>query len=152
MPRTISNAVRYTAEQPPSRPPRPERIGVYLKLDTTVVDLFRQASPGHQARINEVRRQFVLRVTDPNHSRSTVEQAQLLFEQHYAQCFWHMRRDLVVIKRDVSAIVHGLRTHGGRAGFLAPEARYRRRSISARCWACWPRTAAPTAMWPVTRL
>jgi len=121
MSRTVSDAVRHTVEQPPSTPPRPERVGVYLKLDMTVVDWFRQAGPGYQARINEVLRQFVHGVTDPDHSRSTVEQAQLLFEQFYAQCFWHMRRDLVVTERDVLAIVHGLRTHGGRAGFLAAE-------------------------------
>ena len=121
MPRSVSDALRHAARHPPSTPPRPERVGVYLKLDTAVVDWFRAAGPGYQARINEVLRQFVHGVTDPDHSRSTVEQAQLLFEHFYAQCFWHMRRDLIVTERDVSAIVHGLRTHGGRAGFLAAE-------------------------------
>jgi len=121
MPRSVSGAVRHTSQHPPATPPRPERVGVYLKLDTAIVDWFRQAGPGYQARINEVLRQFVHGVTDPDHSRSTVEQAQLLFEQYHAQCFWHMRRDLIVTERDVAAIVHGLRTHGGRAGFLAAE-------------------------------
>lgn len=122
MPRTVSDAIRLASERPPSVTPRPERIGVYLKLDATVVDWFREAGPGYQARINEVLPRFVLGVTDPDHTCTTVEQAQLLFEQFYSQCFWHMRRDLIVTEHDVEAIVRGLRTHGGRAGFLAAEA------------------------------
>jgi hypothetical protein len=122
MPRSVSNAVRHVAEQPPSTPPRANRVGVYLKLDAAVVDWFREAGPGYQARINEVLRQFVHSVTEPDHARSTVEHAQRLFEQFYAQCFWHMRRDLIVTERDVAAIVHGLRTNGGREGFLAADA------------------------------
>ena len=70
MARTVTDFVRYTAAQPPSTPPRPQRVGVYVKLDTTVVDWFHQAGPGYQARINEVLGQFVHGVTDPEHSRS----------------------------------------------------------------------------------
>jgi len=95
---------------------------VYLKLDQAVVDWFRAAGPGYQARINEVLRQFVDRVKEPDHPPSTVELAQRAFEDFYAQCFWHMRRDLVVTDRDIAAIIKGLRTHGGHAGFLAAEA------------------------------
>ena len=121
MPRHVSEAIRLTAEQSQSVPPRPQRVGVYLKLDVCVVDWFRQGGPGYQARINSVLRQFVDGVIDPHHPPSAVEQAQILFERFYAQCFWHMRRDLIVTERDVPAIVQGLRTHGGRTGFLAAE-------------------------------
>lgn len=102
-------------------PARRERVGVYLKLDAAVIDWFRAGGPGYQARINEVLRQFVQGVSEPDHPPTRVERAQRLFEQYRAQCFWHMRPDLVVTDADLAAIVHGLRMHGGRAGFLAAE-------------------------------
>jgi predicted Rdx family selenoprotein len=101
--------------------PRTERVGVFLKLDANVVDWFRQTGPGYQARINEILRQFVQTVTEPDHQLTRTEQAQLLFEQYHTQCFWHMRADLIVTEQDLPAIVQGLRTHGGRTGFLAAE-------------------------------
>ena len=104
MPRRVSASIARTASQPPGSSPRPERVGVYLNLDATVVDWFRQAGPGYQARINEVLRQFVHGVTEPDHARTRVERAQALFEQFHAQCFWHMRRDLVKLIDEQKAI------------------------------------------------
>ena len=102
-------------------PSREERVSVFLKLDASVVDWFRAGGPGYQARINEVLRRFVDGMTEPGLPPTRIERAQLLFEQNHAQCFWHMRPDLVVTETDIPAIVQGLRTHGGRDGFLATE-------------------------------
>jgi hypothetical protein len=54
-------------------------------------------------------------------TRSRVELAQSLFREYYASCFWHMKPDLVVTKEMLPAILKGLRTHGGRSGFLAAD-------------------------------
>jgi hypothetical protein len=48
-----------------------------------------------------------------------IAQAQQLFEEFYAQCFWHMPQGFRVRAVDLPAIVKGLRTYGGRRGFLA---------------------------------
>ena len=48
-----------------------------------------------------------------------VEAAQQLFAEFYAQCFWHMPQGFRVRAVDIEAIVKGLRTYGGRRGFLA---------------------------------
>jgi hypothetical protein len=40
--------------------------------------------------------------------------AQRLFEEHYAQCFWYLRRDLKVTPENLELIARGLRNHGGR--------------------------------------
>jgi hypothetical protein len=48
-----------------------------------------------------------------------VELANRLFKEFYTSCFWHMRPDLVVTESMIPLIVKGLRTHGGRRGFLA---------------------------------
>lgn len=45
--------------------------------------------------------------------------AQRLFEEFYARCFWHMPQGLVVRPVDIAAIIKGLRTYGGRRGFIA---------------------------------
>jgi BrnA antitoxin of type II toxin-antitoxin system len=119
MPRTVSASVERVTANPPAPSPQAARVGVFLKLDAAVVDWFRSGGPGYQARINEVLRQFVQGVTEPDHHPTRVARAQRLFEQYHAQCFWHMRPDLIVTEADVPAIVDGLRTHGGRAGFLA---------------------------------
>lgn len=52
-------------------------------------------------------------------STSRLAAAQQLFEQFYAQCFWHMPSELRVKPGDIPAIVKGLRTFGGHRGFVA---------------------------------
>jgi hypothetical protein len=118
---SVSSAIDRAKANPPLAPARAERVGVFLKLDAAVVDWFRDGGPGYQARINEVLRRFVQGVSEPDHLPTRVERAQQLFEQYHARCFWHMREDLIVTEPDLPAIVDGLRTHGGRAGFLAAE-------------------------------
>jgi uncharacterized protein (DUF4415 family) len=121
MPSFVSSALERAKANRPVAPARTERVGVYLKLDAAVVDWFRGGGPGHQARINEVLRQFVDGVTAPDHLPTRVERAQQLFEPYHARCFWHMRADLIVTEPDLPALMDGLRTHGGRAGLLAAE-------------------------------
>ena len=56
-------------------------------------------------------------VTETN-QRERVELAREAFRQFHAQCFWYLRRDLVVNEADIPEIARGLRQHGGRRGFL----------------------------------
>ena len=122
MPRSVSTSIVQTKAHPPATPSGEARVGVFLKLDAGVVEWFRAGGPGYQARINEVLRRFVDGMREPDLHPDRLELAQSLYEQYYASCFWHMRPDLVVTERDIPAIMQGLRTHGGRAGFLAAEA------------------------------
>lgn len=50
---------------------------------------------------------------------SRVARAQQLFTEFYARCFWHMPPGFRVRTVDLPAIIKGLRTYGGRRGFLA---------------------------------
>jgi hypothetical protein len=50
---------------------------------------------------------------------SRIELARRLFREFYATCFWHLRPDLVVTEEMIPVLLRGLRTHGGRRGFLA---------------------------------
>ena len=103
---------------------------VYLKLDETTVEWFRQSGTGYQVRINQVLREFV-HLMKLQESATVVEEApnilkvvrlgQELFEKFYSKCFWHMRPDLIVTENNLSAIIQGLKLHGGREGFLEAE-------------------------------
>jgi len=48
-----------------------------------------------------------------------VSAAQQLFEQFYAECFWHMPSGFRVKLGDIPIIIKGLRTFGGHRGFVA---------------------------------
>ena len=50
---------------------------------------------------------------------SRSELARRLYREFYAACFWHLKPDLVVTEDLIPIIIHGLRSHGGRRGFLA---------------------------------
>lgn len=52
-------------------------------------------------------------------SAGRVARAQQLFEEFYAQCFWHMPQGFRIRPVDIATIIKGLRTYGGRRGFLA---------------------------------
>jgi hypothetical protein len=47
-----------------------------------------------------------------------LELAQRLFREHYADCFWYMKPDLVVTETNLPSIIEGLRSYGGREEFL----------------------------------
>lgn len=44
--------------------------------------------------------------------------ANRLFREHYADCFWYMKPDLVVTEAHLPTIIEGLRSYGGRQEFL----------------------------------
>jgi hypothetical protein len=56
--------------------------------------------------------------TPPAAPRDRLELANLLYREFHARCFWHSPRDLVVTEDLIPFVVKGLRTHGGRRGFL----------------------------------
>jgi len=47
--------------------------------------------------------------------------ANRLYREFYAQCFWHCPPDLVITEELLPLVVKGLRTYGGRRGFLLAE-------------------------------
>ncbi len=50
-----------------------------------------------------------------------LREARRAFRMFHAQCFWHMPEDLPISQSDIPEIIRGLRTHGGRRGYLAAE-------------------------------
>lgn len=47
-----------------------------------------------------------------------IREARRAFHRFYAQCFWYMQRDMRITLADVPEIARGLRTYGGREGFI----------------------------------
>ena len=47
-----------------------------------------------------------------------VREARRAFRTFYAQCFWYMRKDMVITLEDMPEIIRGLRQNGGHQGFL----------------------------------
>ncbi len=47
-----------------------------------------------------------------------LELANRLYREFQTQCFWHCRRDLQITEDLIPFVVKGLRTHGGRRGFI----------------------------------
>lgn len=41
-----------------------------------------------------------------------------LYRQYRTRCFWHCPPDLVITEEMIPFVAKGLRTHGGRRGFL----------------------------------
>ena len=55
----------------------------------------------------------------PQGTRSErLELANQLYREYYTHCFWHAPRDLVITEELIPFVVKGLRTHGGRRGFI----------------------------------
>ncbi len=98
-----------------------DKIGLFIKLDRSVVAWFKASGPGYQRKMNEVLKRFVSAVNSQNDSTekpSILERAQELFEKYYEQCFWHMKPDLIVTEVDLPQIIKGLKTYGGRTGYI----------------------------------
>lgn len=47
-----------------------------------------------------------------------LELANQLFGEFHGRCFWHTPRDLVITEELIPFVAKGLRTYGGRRGFL----------------------------------
>lgn len=54
----------------------------------------------------------------PSTGDQRLESANRLYREFHAQCFWHSPRGLVITEELVPFVAKGLRTHGGRRGFL----------------------------------
>jgi hypothetical protein len=50
-----------------------------------------------------------------------LELANRLYREFYGRCFWYCRPELVITEEFIPLVVRGLRTHGGRRGFLRAE-------------------------------
>ncbi len=57
-------------------------------------------------------------ITTPQNRDERVELANQLFREFHTRCFWHSPRGLVITEELIPFVVKGLRTHGGRRGFL----------------------------------
>jgi hypothetical protein len=44
--------------------------------------------------------------------------ANQLYREYHTRCFWHCARDLVITEELIPFVIKGLRTHGGRRGFI----------------------------------
>ena len=103
------------------------RTGIYIKLDNDVIEHFRVAGPGYQARMNDTLRAAMLSSKGGNHNRSespnwrAVAHAQVAFERYFAQAFWHLHPDAVITERMLPDVIKGLRRYGGKDGFLEAE-------------------------------
>jgi hypothetical protein len=47
--------------------------------------------------------------------------ANRLYREYHARCFWHSPRELIITEELLPFVVKGLRTHGGRRGFILAE-------------------------------
>ncbi len=124
MPRSISQANLKLAQAAGDifKQDKSPKVPVFIKLDREIVDWFKGSGPGYQRKINEVLRRFVAAMTtseaSPKETDSVLERAQQLFEKYYEQCFWHMKRDLIITATDLPQIIKGLKTYGGRIGYM----------------------------------
>ena len=57
-------------------------------------------------------------IATPQNRYERVELANQLFREFHTRCFWHSPRDLVITEELIPFVVKGLRTHGGRRGFM----------------------------------
>jgi hypothetical protein len=57
-------------------------------------------------------------IATPQNEHERVELANRLFREFRARCFWHSPRHLVITEELIPFVVKGLRTHGGRRGFM----------------------------------
>jgi hypothetical protein len=47
-----------------------------------------------------------------------LELANRLYREFHSRCFWHNPPDLVITEELIPLVIKGLRTHGGRRGFI----------------------------------
>jgi hypothetical protein len=57
----------------------------------------------------------------PTQTADKLQLAQQLFNEFYGACFWHMKPDLLITQAMLPLITKGLRTHGGRRGWMAAD-------------------------------
>jgi hypothetical protein len=57
-------------------------------------------------------------IPTPRNLGERLELANQLYRECHTQCFWHCPRDLDITENLIPFVVKGLRTHGGRRGFI----------------------------------
>ena len=57
-------------------------------------------------------------IAPPQDRQERVELANQLFREFHTRCFWHSPRNLIITEDLIPFVMKGLRTHGGRRGFL----------------------------------
>ena len=57
-------------------------------------------------------------VPTPRNLQERLELANKLYREYRGQCFWHCRQDLVITEDRIPFVMKGLRTNGGRRGFV----------------------------------
>lgn len=60
-------------------------------------------------------------IPSPHPPRTLVERLELanrLFREYHTRCFWHCPPELVITEELIPLVIHGLRKHGGRTGFI----------------------------------
>jgi hypothetical protein len=60
------------------------------------------------------------RTLTPEQARNMlrVREARRAFRKYHTQCFWYMAKDAQIKQSDIPEIVRGLKTNGGRQGFI----------------------------------
>ncbi len=76
-----------------------------------------------------------LTIPTPHNLSERLELANQLYREYHTRCFWHCPRDLDITEDLLPLVVKGLRTHGGRRGFilaakLLPEASQAAREVA----------------------
>jgi len=93
----------------------PSKASVFMKVDADVLAWFKSFGRGYQNHINKVLRAY------KEVSEERKKLAQELFERYYTQCFWHMKKDLIISDETIPLIVEGLRKFGGRIGYIEAD-------------------------------
>ena len=57
-------------------------------------------------------------VPSPRSLSERLELANQLYREYHTRCFWHCRPDLEITEDLIPFVVKGLRTSGGRRGFI----------------------------------
>jgi hypothetical protein len=60
-------------------------------------------------------------ISTPQNQYERLELANELFREFHTRCFWHSPHDLVITEELIPFVVKGLRTYGGRRGFVLAE-------------------------------
>lgn len=95
--------------------PKTDKAPLFLKVDREVLEWYRGKGKGYQIIINQILRGFMMV------SEKRLKLAQQLYDHYYTQCFWHMKKGLIITEEMIPEVVRGLRKYGGREGFIKAQ-------------------------------
>jgi len=97
------------------------KVGIYIKLEQSVLEYFKVAGPGYQNRINESLLEMISSKdklqSQPDKAQRAVAHAQVAFEKYFTRAFWHMRNDAIITQGLLPVVISGLKRYGGKDGF-----------------------------------